>query len=96
MSYWIILRDNLLTSSVSYSMILGIFFSGFVTSFGYSTLRDGVSSIDIRTGSFSACFNSIAISKIVLFISWPACSNSTIVDGGLDKIDIISIAAYLR
>ena len=71
-------------------------FNGFITYFCFSILGGRASSIAFMISSISIHYNSVAISKIVLFISWPTCSDSTVVDSSLDKIDMISIATYLK
>ena len=108
MSCWLTLRDKLSISLLLYRMILGIFsirclklamgidFVAMSTSFSLHTLRDRLSSIDDRIGSISILFNSLAISSIALFSSWPACSDGILVEGGLDRIEIMFIAAYFR
>jgi len=66
------------------------------TSFSLHTLRDGLSLINNRISSISALFNSLAITSIALFTSWPACSNGTLVEGSLDKMEMMSVVAYSR
>jgi len=77
-------------------LAIGTDFVALGTGFSLHTLRDELLLIGNRISSISVLFNSLAISSIALFISWPACSDGILVEGGLDRIEIISIAACFR
>ena len=54
----------------------------------------GLSSIAFNVGRISVRLSSLAISKIALFKSSPACSDGIPNFGGLARMDNISVAAY--
>ena len=46
--------------------------------------------------NFSALLSTVAISSSVFLVESPACSKGIVVEGGVVRIAIISVAAYLK
>ena len=59
----------------------------------FCTIGDGLSSIIVRLGMSSLRFNNFDISKIEFLTSSPAFSDATVVGGGFDRMDMMSVAA---